>query len=161
MPRSRSVPRSEPDPSEPLYSVERANRTLPYVTRITADLKRDYARWRARVRAIEATNAGATAPLPDDTQRRLQRETQELAADIQAALLELTSLGLECKSLEEGLIDFPAVVDGAPAYLCWKLGESSVGWWHARDVGYAGRQPLDGAVVAGAMTAADAAEGAR
>jgi hypothetical protein len=160
MPRSRPVPRSDADPSEPLYSVERANRTLPYVSRIAGDLRRDYARWRARVRAIEATNAGATAPLPDETQRRLQRETQELAADIQSALLELTRLGLECKSLEEGLIDFPAVVDGAPAYLCWKPGEPAVDWWHPRDAGFGGRQPLDGAVVAEAMTGADLAEGA-
>ena len=139
--------RLEPAVPETLYTVDRANRTLPYVRRIAEDLVRDYARWRARVRAIEVAGSGVRTPLPAETQRRLQRETQELAADIQAALGELAAIGAECKSLDEGLIDFPALVDGAPAYLCWKVGESSVDWWHRRDAGFGGRQPIDGAVV--------------
>lgn len=130
-----------------LYTVDQANRTLPYVRRIAEDLVRDYARWRARVRAIEVASSNGRPPLPEDTQRRLQRETKELAADIQRALGELASLGAECKSLDDGLIDFPALVDGTPAYLCWKVGEPVVGWWHRRDTGFGGRQPIDGVVV--------------
>ncbi|MGZ8456199.1 MAG: DUF2203 family protein [Gemmatirosa sp.] len=139
--------RLEPAVPETLYTVDRANRTLPYVRRIAEDLVRDYARWRARVRAIEVAGAAARTPLPVETQRRLQRETQELAADIQSSLGELAAIGAECKSLDDGLIDFPALIDGTPAYLCWKIGESSVDWWHRRDAGFGGRQPIDGVVV--------------
>jgi hypothetical protein len=141
------VSRLEPAVPPTLYTVDLANRTLPYVRRIVEDLVRDYARWRARVRAIEVAGPGARVAIPDDASRRLQRETQALAADIQTSLAELAALGIECKSLDDGLIDFPALVDGAPAFLCWKVGEDEVAWWHRRDAGFGGRQPIDGAVV--------------
>jgi hypothetical protein len=141
------VSRLEPAVPPTLYTVDLANRTLPYVRRIVEDLVRDYARWRARVRAIEVAGPGARVAIADDASRRLQRETQALAADIQTSLAELAALGIECKSLDDGLIDFPALVDGAPAFLCWKVGEDEVAWWHRRDAGFGGRQPIDGAVV--------------
>ena len=139
--------RLEPAVPATLYTVDHANRTLPYVRRIAEDLVRDYARWRARVRAIEVAGSSARVGIPDDSSRRLQREAQALAADIQTSLAELAALGIECKSLDDGLIDFPALVDGAPAFLCWKVGEGDVAWWHRRDAGFGGRQPIDRAVV--------------
>jgi hypothetical protein len=151
------VSRLEPAVPPTLYTVDRANRTLPYVRRIAEDLVRDYARWRARIRAIEVAGAAGRPVLAEETSRRLQRETQELAADIQAALGELAAIGAECKSLDEGLIDFPALVDGAPAYLCWKVGEDEVAWWHRRDAGFGGRQPVDGAIVTEPVSVGDGA----
>lgn len=50
--------------------------------------------------------------------------------------------GVEIKSIEQGLIDFPAVVDGQDAYWCWQAGEDHLGWWHPRDTGFAGRRPI-------------------
>jgi hypothetical protein len=34
-------------------------------------------------------------------------------------------------------------MNGRVVYLCWKLGEENIGWWHELDIGFAGRQPLD------------------
>ncbi len=55
---------------------------------------------------------------------------------------ELRQLGVEAKSVTEGLVDFPAIAEGRMVYLCWKLGEPEVGFWHERDDGFGGRQPL-------------------
>ena len=55
---------------------------------------------------------------------------------------ELRQLGVEPKSGVEGLIDFPSMYEGRLVYLCWKLGEESVGYWHELDAGFAGRRPL-------------------
>jgi hypothetical protein len=65
-------------------------------------------------------------------------------------------LGVECKGLDVGLVDFPAVIAGEPAYLCWQLGEDAVSWWHPADAGFAGRRPLAGLDAAGAPTVAPA-----
>jgi hypothetical protein len=65
----------------------------------------------------------------------------ELAA-LQQQMEAVEALGCELKDVEEGLIDFPAVREGREIYLCWRLGEPSIGWWHDRTVGFAGRQPL-------------------
>ncbi len=63
-------------------------------------------------------------------------------AEIQAVLDELDGMGVILRDLGTGLCDFPSVRGGRPVYLCWRLGEDEVGWWHSRDTGVAGREPL-------------------
>jgi hypothetical protein len=136
-------------PGAPRYTVEQANRTLPYVGRVVADLVRDHAEWRRCLGALDADRRGvarpaddpALAPLPADP-AALRRLAARLSGDVEAALGELAALGVECKGLDVGLVDFPAVVGGAPAYLCWQLGEPAVAWWHRPEAGFAGRRPL-------------------
>ena len=62
-------------------------------------------------------------------------------ADLVAAL----DAGVEVKDVERSLLDFPAVVEEAPAYWCWSAGESDIKWWHPRDAGFAGRRRVDDA----------------
>ncbi|MGH7488523.1 MAG: DUF2203 domain-containing protein [bacterium] len=51
-------------------------------------------------------------------------------------------MGCELKGVDEGLIDFPSEREGQTVYLCWKLGEERIEWWHELDTGFAGRQRL-------------------
>ena len=46
------------------------------------------------------------------------------------------------RDIDRGLIDFPAIRDGAEVYLCWLVDEDEIGFWHERDAGFAGRRPL-------------------
>ena len=57
-------------------------------------------------------------------------------------LAELNGMGCELKGLDEGLIDFRAEREGHTVYLCWKLGEPEIAYWHGLDTGFASRQPL-------------------
>ena len=57
-------------------------------------------------------------------------------------LQKIHEMGVLIKDVEMGLCDFPHLHEGRVVYLCWKLGESEVGWWHEVDTGYASRQPL-------------------
>lgn len=144
-------------PGGPLYTVAQADRTLPYVRRVVADLVRDHGEWRRCLAALDAHRRGVRRPdeaagLPEDV-AVVRRLAARLSSDVQAALGELAALGVECKGLDVGLVDFPAEVDGAPAFLCWQLGEARVLWWHRPDTGFAGRQPIPGA---GADVAASA-----
>lgn len=59
-------------------------------------------------------------------------------ADARAIL----AAGVEIKSAERGLIDFPTVIDGVDAYWCWQAGEDEIAWWHPQDTGFAGRQRI-------------------
>jgi hypothetical protein len=51
--------------------------------------------------------------------------------------------GAEVKSIDEGLLDFPAYIEGQPAYWCWRAGEDDIRWWHPRDTGFAGRRAIE------------------
>jgi hypothetical protein len=117
------------------YTPELANRSLPLVRRIVEDIVAQFARWQARVREFEIVSASNSMSDPDPRAEELEREVAVLAA-------ELTALGVEFKDYALGLVDFPAEMDGRPIELCWRLGEPTVAYWHERDAGYAGRQPL-------------------
>ena len=59
-----------------------------------------------------------------------------------ALLDHLESLGIVVRDLDEGLVDFPTVRDGERAWLCWKLSDGDLGYWHTTREGFASRQPL-------------------
>jgi hypothetical protein len=71
-----------------------------------------------------------------------RREAEQLAEEINERLARLSAWGVEVKGIDEGLVDFPHERDGHVVYLCWRLGEDHIGWWHELDTGFAGRQPL-------------------
>jgi hypothetical protein len=124
------------------FTVESANRTLPLVRRIVEDLVRQYGRWQQKLRECEIAAAGVESAQRGET-ALLQREVQALATEIEGYVDELADLGAEAKApLDGGLVDFPGEVDGRLVYLCWRLGESSIQYWHEIDAGFAGRQPI-------------------
>jgi hypothetical protein len=124
------------------FTIETANKTLPLLRRIVSDAVRDYWRWQEKVREYEEVAAHRTMDQPDEEADRLERETQQLARDIDGYIGEIRQLGVEMKGIDSGLIDFPAEVDGRPVLLCWQLGEESVQYWHEEEAGFAGRQPV-------------------
>jgi hypothetical protein len=124
------------------WTVERANRALPLVKRIADDLVRTHATWQSLVEQFELAATRSSAAKPDAEADRLEREVQRAAKEIQGFVGELTALGVECKSIESGLMDFPGEREGRLVYFCWKHGEAAVTHWHELDAGFAGRQPL-------------------
>jgi len=114
---------------------------LPLVRRIAQDIVDQYSRWRETVTAFEVAAAGAQSTLPGEAES-LQREAQALAKEIDRYLEELAELGVEAKGLDLGLVDFPGEIDGRRVYLCWRVGEPTVQYWHEIEDGFSGRQPL-------------------
>ncbi len=60
-----------------------------------------------------------------------------------AALLEyLEGMGVVLRDPRSGLIDFPTLRDGEPAWLCWRLADPDLAFWHTTREGFASRRPL-------------------
>lgn len=118
---------------------------LPLVRAIAQDLaslSRDVVERHQRVEHLKADRAITSG---DPYDEELEQIEEELAKDrhrLHEYVEELRQLGVEPKSGVEGLVDFPAVLDGRLVYLCWKLDEPEVLYWHTLDGGFAGRQPL-------------------
>lgn len=66
----------------------------------------------------------------------------EAQRSLRAEVLYLAERGILLRDPETGLVDFPGEVDGNPVYLCWRIGEDRVGWYHGRNTGFASRKPL-------------------
>ena len=71
-------------------------------------------------------------------------EAERLMAGIAQGVQQIEAWGCVIKDLDQGLVDFLWRRRGTTVFLCWKLGESSIGHWHGLREGFAGRQPLQG-----------------
>ena len=113
-----------------VFTPEQANRMLPLVRRIVTDI----------------LQAGQTLrAMSMQTQTGTQvREIESHEHRLEGLLRELEALGCAYKdfNFDLGLVDFPAVIDGRPALLCWRSDESAVLYYHGYQDGYVGRRPL-------------------
>jgi hypothetical protein len=123
-----------------LFSPEKANALIPTLSPIIDEL------WTKRrelaIRLLEsdpALFASASNRPPD---RRQARVLTEMKAEIVRLINRLEAHGCVVKDLDLGLVDFPALRDGRPVYLCWKAGEHQLTHWHGTDEGFADRKPL-------------------
>jgi hypothetical protein len=66
-----------------------------------------------------------------------------VAAKLRGAVEQVQELGCVVKDLDTGLIDFPTLFRGEEVYLCWRLGEPAIGFWHGVDEGFRGRKAID------------------
>ena len=124
-----------PLPDKKYFSVEEANRAMPYVSRIITDVQQVYLHIVELRRQLEHTEPGdGTSPLERDYESSMDRLSQLID--------ELHTLGVELKDFEKGLVDFPAVHEDREICLCWSSGEESIRFWHELDAGYAGRQDI-------------------
>ena len=73
---------------------------------------------------------------------RLQKTLVEHIEALQELARELRHFGCELKDPDTGLIDFLSLRNGREVYLCWRLGEDHINYWHDLDAGFRGRQPL-------------------
>jgi hypothetical protein len=126
------------------FTVAEAQRTLPLVRRIVADLMSEYPRWRAAVGRFELLSAGARADWGETAEQAAARDEVTAAASrINEYLKELDAVGCVFKGFDAGLVDFYSLRDDRPVFLCWKLGEARIEHWHELDAGFGGRQRLD------------------
>jgi hypothetical protein len=120
------------------FTREQANALLPRVEPILTSLRGA----RDRLTDSEAHELLATAA-PANGGGGPGRLVGEAFMEVRVLLGELEELGVLIRDIDRGLIDFPAVIDGREAYLCWELDEQEIAFWHDLESGYSGRRPLD------------------
>jgi hypothetical protein len=80
---------------------------------------------------------------PIDTDVRVLRLRMQGVIDrMQAGVVRIDELGVTLREIETGLIDFPALASGRQIWLCWRLGEGDIAWWHELSDGFGGRRQL-------------------
>jgi hypothetical protein len=120
------------------YSLEEASALLGRVTELLATLRsaRDRLGDAEARAALEEAGQGNGGGEPG-------KVVSEGFLELREAMLELREREIVLRDLDRGLIDFPALRDGAEVYLCWEEGEPEIGFWHDPEAGFGGRRPLD------------------
>jgi hypothetical protein len=130
------------------FTIEEANRALPLVRAIVADIVAKYAEIAERkarldqVRGSRSSRKRGSADVYGEELAQVEADLDQEIGQLQAFIEELEKLGVELKDISRGLVDFRGLMDGREVYLCWLLGEDEVGHWHELDAGFSGRQSL-------------------
>ncbi len=137
--------KSDDDAPERLFTLAEANELVPQLSnrfagirrakRVIADTKEEIAKASARADLGGGSAVGAL----------YIRALHEISASLQA----IHELGVVVKDIDMGLCDFPFMYEGRVVYLCWKVGEDEVRWWHEVSCGYKDRHPVDGMIAEG------------
>jgi hypothetical protein len=126
------------------FTVEEANKALPLVRMIVSDIVRQYRVVEDLQQRLSVVARERRRPSNDFYSEELAQSQAELDAEeskLSTYIEELRRLGVEFKG-PDGLCDFFSIMDGREVFLCWKLGEPDVRYWHDLDAGFAGRRPL-------------------
>ena len=127
-----------------LFTVEEANRLLPVLTELIRDLqeKRDQiAKAEVEIDTLELV-ADCDAKAPAHEFERLMAKHRQAVDQFYTIVDVIHSHECFLKDVDQGLIDFYGLVDGRVVFLCWRLGENGVSFWHEVTDGYTGREPL-------------------
>jgi hypothetical protein len=138
------------------FDLDDANATLPEVRdllvllreqrRQLIGLRDEVLERQGRVEAsADAGAVRATRERDEDEDaelRRLRLRMQGVIDQMQAAVGRIDELGVTLRDIPTGLIDFPALVNGRQIWLCWRLGEGPIEWWHELTTGFGSRRPL-------------------
>ncbi|HEX7078232.1 MAG TPA: DUF2203 domain-containing protein [Candidatus Eisenbacteria bacterium] len=131
-----------------IFSIEEANRLIPYLEGALASLSALGQEVTALRREIEVLGAiaGSGASIENPDVRSLREKEQAYAGALdrfRSALTEVARHGCIIRDLELGLVDFYTTAKDRVVCLCWRRGEPAVGHWHPIDEGFSGRRPLE------------------
>jgi hypothetical protein len=129
------------------FTLRQAEKVLPQVEsaiREALELKSHYARAESEWRSLAGRVTLQGGMQVDRARWAEQKKRRESAAEeLQNCIGRVQEFGCLVKDLDIGLIDFPTLFNGAEVYLCWKLGESGIQFWHGVHEGFRGRKAID------------------
>jgi hypothetical protein len=122
------------------FSLEEAEALIPELEAIFEGIAELAARAELKARSLRELE---DADRPDQAAIAIERsQLQLMAQGLNDRLQSIVELGALPKGVEPALVDFPSVIEGREAYLCWRLGEKRITHWHGTDEGFSGRRPL-------------------
>lgn len=125
---------------DPTYTVNEARALLPLVRGSLLQLAIERRRADDAHDALHHRLRGTGGSVAEH--ERLEALNSELRARVRDLLDHLESLGLVVRDLDEGLVDIPTLRDGERAWLCWRLSDPHLEYWHTTREGFSTRRPL-------------------
>jgi hypothetical protein len=124
------------------YGIDEANARLAELRPLLEQMRADRAAVAdAQRELVRARQTNGSAEHAEDLARR-ENEIRDIVRRMQQSVTTIDEWGIHLRDIGSGLVDFPALANGRPVWLCWRLGEDEVNWWHEIDKGFDSRLPL-------------------
>jgi hypothetical protein len=126
------------------YDLDAANARLSVVRPLLVALRQDRDQVAREQKVLLELEASPRSQEPSVIAERDQREAavRDAVSRMHQVVSKLVEWDVTLRDISAGLIDFPAMANGRPVWLCWRLGEGEIAWWHGMDEGFAARKPL-------------------
>jgi hypothetical protein len=127
------------------FTLDEANSLLPRLSQLLPQIQESKSKHdRLQEKAAEYAHLmSSNGRIIEKELNETRQELAQAAAEFNDLVKRVQEMACELKDIEQGLIDFRTEREGREAYLCWKLGEPDIRWWHELDAGFAGRRPLE------------------
>lgn len=123
------------------YTIDEANALVPQVRAMLLQLAVEQGRLDVSHADMHRQLDANGDPAAAIAAGRREAEVAEIREGMRNLLTLLGDLGVELRDIEMGLVDFPGERDGMTVWLCWRLADPEVAFWHRTDEGYATRRP--------------------
>lgn len=143
------------------FTIDEANRLIPTLKEQLSQARRELTHVQERLRSIqndllEVELAKREKVIHKDFDRAyqlLEKRWQERARSLQGCkevflschrrwVGQFERMGIVVRDLAIGLVDFPARWENQDFFLCWRMEEEQVSYWHGLAEGFRGRKPL-------------------
>lgn len=121
-----------------IFTISEANGMLPRLRPLLGELREEWGRIKEMNPEIRKLRDRAMF----DAWHPRGVEYVESVSHLTGVMSEIRDMGVLVKDLDKGLCDFPYMKADRVVYLCWHLGEDSIGYWHDVEAGFSGREPL-------------------
>ena len=123
-----------------LFTPQTANKALPEIRRLFSNIlkyKKQAVALQGQVEIIIQSGGQFEQFV------KKKQDLNNAVSNYYKAIEELEATGVVIKDVEQGLLDFPSKRFDEEVWLCWKVEESEIKFWHAKDEGFTGRKPLE------------------
>ncbi len=124
------------------FGIDEANERVAQVRPLLEQLRADRDRIAEVQQSLEQGRETNGSAEHAEELAELEDEVREVVRRMQQTVGQIDTWGITLRDISSGLIDFPALAMGRPIWLCWRLGEDDIAWWHEISSGFDSRRPL-------------------
>ena len=120
------------------FTSQEANRSLVLVAKIVRDILGLY----CRAKILEEQYSVLDRETERDQRKQLKRNYEGLLKQLQTYNRELTDIGCRLRDWQTGAVDWPAFYQDREIFLCWRMGEGKLQYYHEAYESFAARRRL-------------------
>jgi hypothetical protein len=129
-----------------IFTIEQAKSMLPLLRLIVTDISlahRELTERKSNLRRMLRRHEGKSRFQVYDAEIiEIQEDLKVESAHLEEYVSELEQLGVILRSAHEGIVDFPALIDDAPAFYTWQMEQADIVDFHWADESTADRKRL-------------------
>ena len=126
-----------------IFTPKEANELIPVITPLLREMQEEQSRINAighELRLFEIITSSNITMSSESAINEKRNAYNHCIFQMNVLLSRIQEYGCLVKDIDMGLVDFLAEIEGRRVFLCWKLGEDNIKYYHELNDGFQGRK---------------------